>query len=82
MKSASLELKEIIMNSKLEKLHTNFISNVTANYEKELEKIKELLVEQIFSRVRWRETILLAEKSNAKMIEVGSGKVLTELIKE
>ena len=81
MKSASLELKEIIINSKLEQVHTDFISNVTANYEKESEKIKELLVEQIFSRVRWRETILLAEKSNAKIIEVGSGKVLTGINK-
>ena len=40
-----------------------------------------MLVEQIFSRVRWRETILLAEKSNAKIIEVGSGKVLTGINK-
>jgi len=45
-------------------------------------KIKSLLVDQISSRVRWRESILLAENTGSKVfVEVGNGKVLSGMNK-
>ena len=45
-------------------------------------ELKELLVKQIESRVRWRESVLLMiNKGVRQFIEIGPGKVLTGLIK-
>ena len=44
--------------------------------------IKKLLIEQIFSKVRWRESVEYMINNNVKeFIEVGPGKVLSGLIK-
>lgn len=58
------------------------IANVTASSVMEPDKIRELLVEQITGRVRWRETIM---KMNVLAIdetwEIGPGRVLSGLNK-
>ena len=47
-----------------------------------LGKVGKLLVEQIYSTVRWRESILKMSKDNVTdFIEIGPGKVLSGLIK-
>ena len=44
--------------------------------------IKRLLVEQIFSTVRWRESIINMSKENvSNFVEIGPGKVLSGMIK-
>ena len=49
---------------------------------KEASLLKELLVKQIESRVRWRENVnLMIEKIVNKFIEIGPGQVLSGLIK-
>ena len=46
------------------------------------EKIKELLIYQIESRVKWRESVDFMIKSNIKkFIEIGPGKVLSGMVK-
>jgi len=58
------------------------ISNVTNEEVKDSSLLKELLVKQIESRVRWRENVnLMIEKGTKKFIEIGPGKVLSGLIK-
>ena len=58
------------------------ISNVTALPEKDPDKIKKLLVEQIYSKVRWRESIInISKKGITDFIEIGPGKVLSGLVK-
>ena len=60
----------------------NIVNNVTANSENKSENIKELLVKQIFSTVKWRDSILNMSKGGAKnFIEIGPGKVLTGMVK-
>ena len=45
-------------------------------------KIKKLLVEQICSTVRWRESIINMSKENINnFIEIGPGKVLSGMVK-
>ena len=44
--------------------------------------LKDLLIKQIESRVRWRESVMLMiNKGINKFIEIGPGKVLSGLIK-
>ncbi len=76
-----------IMTREIEKINlnlpTNFIvSNVTAKKVASIKEIKDLLIKQIESRVRWRESVLFMIKNGVnKFIEIGPGKVLTGLIK-
>ena len=58
------------------------ISNVTSHEVNDASLLKELLVKQIESRVRWRESVnLMLDKQVNQFIEVGPGKVLSGLIK-
>ena len=76
-----------IMNSEIEKCdfkkpNITLISNVTSEEVKDSFLLKELLIKQIESRVRWRESVnyMIKNKIN-KFIEIGPGKVLSGLIK-
>ncbi len=57
MKKAAENMKAEIENTNLMKPKPNIISNVTAKEENDINKIKPLLIDQITSRVRWRESI-------------------------
>ena len=82
MNQASIELKDSIESTNFMKLSTKFISNVSANFEDDPEKIKELLIKQVFCRVRWRESILKVKNFGInKIIEIGAGKVLSGINK-
>ena len=60
----------------------NYNSNVTANEEDDVNEIKNLLIKQIESRVRWRESIqYMIDNKVSKFIEIGPGKVLSGLVK-
>ena len=58
------------------------ISNVTSKEVTSSSLLKDLLIKQIESRVRWRESVMLMiNKGINKFIEIGPGKVLSGLIK-
>ena len=60
----------------------SIISNVTAIAENEVNKIKELLIKQITSRVRWRESVeYMINNGVNEFIEIGPGKILSGLVK-
>tara|TARA_B100000029_G_scaffold201363_1_gene199599 strand:- start:740 stop:1660 length:921 start_codon:yes stop_codon:yes gene_type:complete len=77
-----------IMKGKIEK--TNFleprpkiISNVTAKDEADVNRIKPLLIDQITSRVRWRESVdYMIKQGVVDFLEIGPGKVLSGLVKK
>ena len=77
----------LVMNEEIQKLNFKepeniLISNVTGKEISDSSELKDLLVKQIESRVRWRESVLLMiEKGVTQFIEVGPGKVLSGLIK-
>ena len=55
---------------------------MTSKPENNPENIKKLLVEQIFSTVRWRESIInMSNEKVTNFIEIGPGNVLTNLVK-
>ena len=76
-----------IMKKEIEKVEfkdakIKLISNVTANEILNKDELKKLLIKQIESRVRWRESIInMIDKNVNHFIEIGPGKVLSGLIK-
>ena len=56
--------------------------NVTAAPETEPSRLRENLVTQVTGKVRWRETLInMAEAGVTRFVEIGTGKVLTGLVK-
>ena len=83
MTKASENMKNKIENTDFLKPNPSIISNVTAKEESEINRIKLLLVEQIISRVRWRESVnYMIDKGVVDFIEIGPGKVLSGLVKK
>jgi len=79
---ASNIMKDLIISSNLKQPKIPIISNVIANQVDEVKKIKELLIEQIYKRVRWREIIELMLKNTVKnFTEIGPGKSLSGMLK-
>jgi len=79
---ATTKMEAIIKNQEINIPRYKVVSNVTAKEYKSAEEIKELLIKQIESPVRWRESIehMIKQGSNT-FIEIGPGKVLSGLIK-
>ena len=82
MKPAAERMKEKINAVDFSSPVKNIVSNVTANQTDDPKKIKDLLVEQIYSTVRWRESIINMSREGVKnYVEIGPGKVLTGMVK-
>jgi len=83
MKKAAENMKDKIENTNFLKPKPSIISNVTAKEETDANKIKPLLVDQIISRVRWRESVdYMIKQGVTEFLEIGPGKVLSGLVKK
>lgn len=83
MKKAAENMKDKIENTNFLKPKPSIISNVTAREETDVDKIRPLLIDQITSRVRWRESIdFMIKQGVASFLEIGPGKVLSGLVKK
>jgi len=83
MKNAAKNMEEKINKANFLKPSPSIISNVTAKEENDVNKIKPLLIDQIISRVRWRESVnYMIDKGVTNFIEMGPGKVLSGLVKK
>jgi [acyl-carrier-protein] S-malonyltransferase len=82
MNKATLVMREEIAKLNFKETENILISNVNGKEIKNSNELKNLLVQQIESRVRWRESVLLMINKGVKQfIEIGPGKVLSGLIK-
>ncbi len=82
MNAAATNMKSKIENVNFTKPNYEIITNVSASPTNDPVEIKKLLVEQIYSKVRWRESILYMSNQNiTEYLEIGPGKVLTGLVK-
>ena len=82
MKSAADKMSDKIKNINFTNPTHSILSNVTAKIEKNPENIKKLLIDQIFSTVKWRETIInISNEGISNFVEIGPGKVLTGMVK-
>ncbi len=82
MKPAAEEMKKFLVNFDIKKPSLKIISNVNAKPYDNNEIIKDLLYKQIFSQVKWRETLeYMINQGTKEFIEIGPGKVLSGLVK-
>jgi|TARA_B100000809_G_scaffold177691_1_gene175257 [acyl-carrier-protein] S-malonyltransferase len=82
MDKATSIMRDKINNTNFEKPKNVIISNVTGSETQEIDKIKDLLIKQIESPVRWRESVIYMIKNGVtNFIEIGPGKVLSGLVK-
>ena len=82
MKQAANKMKDKIMNISFQKPTNLILNNVTARPESDPDVIKKLLINQIYSTVRWRESLINMSNEGVKnFIELGPGKVLTGMVK-
>ena len=82
MNSAAVKMEQKINTVNFKIPEFEIISNVTALPVDRPEDIKKFLIKQIYSKVRWRESISFMEKNKINnFIEIGPGKVLTSLVK-
>ena len=74
--------KDFVKNVKLAKPNVPVINNVDVKVEEKEDLIKDALVRQLYSSVRWVEIIELMEQQGVDMLlELGPGKVLTSFNK-
>jgi len=77
-KQLEIELDKITINAP----SIDVVNNVDVSIENTPESIKAALVRQLYSPVRWSETIVkISEAGVSKAVEIGPGKVLQGLMK-
>ena len=82
MNPAAKRMEDKINQTNFKNPSVDIVSNVTAEPVRDSQEIKSLLIKQIFSKVRWRESVLFMIKNGVnEFIEIGPGKVLSGLVK-
>ncbi len=82
MRPATEIMKKEITQTNFTNPKNLIISNVTAREVQDSNQIKDLLIKQIESPVKWRESVLyMVQNGVKKFVEIGPGKVLSGLIK-
>ncbi len=82
MKPAAEQLKGDLDALALSAPNVTVINNVDVAAEQDIEAIKDALVRQLYSPVRWTETVqAIAKMGVTQSYEFGPGKVLTGLVK-
>lgn len=80
MQPAAERMAEALAATALAPVAVPVIANVTAAAESAPEALRRLLVEQVTTRVRWRESMAgLGEAGIGSVVELGTGKVLAGL---
>lgn len=83
MENAGEKLKKVLEEVTLKKPSVPYVTNVTAELVTEKEPIRELLVKQVSSSVRWEQSIrnMIAEGIDT-FVEIGPGKTLSSFMKK
>ncbi len=82
MAPAADQLKEALASIEVGPLKVPVVANVTAAANSDSAVVKQLLVDQVTSPVRWEESVrALADMGVTRALELGSGSVLRGLVK-
>ncbi|MGG3889029.1 ACP S-malonyltransferase [Metabacillus fastidiosus] len=83
MKPAAEKFEAVLNELQFEEAKVPVVANVTAKPVHDISEIKTLLVEQLYSPVRWEESVkTMVENGVTTFIEIGHGKVLSGLVKK
>lgn len=82
MKPAAIAMERALSETEISLPNCNTISNVNVAAYKSVNEIKDALVSQVTSRVRWRETMeYFIDSGITEYVELGPNKVLSSLAK-
>jgi [acyl-carrier-protein] S-malonyltransferase len=82
MKPAGTRLEKALEEISIKDLNLPVVTNVEAEINTSKEKVKDLLVAQVSSPVRWEESMRrMIEEGVEQVLEIGPGKVLSGLMK-
>ena len=75
---AGEKLGEALKDIEIQNIQIPYLSNVTADYVKDASAVKDLLIRQVSSSVRWQQTIerLIADGAD-EFVEIGPGRSLS-----
>lgn len=80
---AGEKLGKVLESVVLSDFSIPYVSNVTAAYVTEKSQVKELLTKQVYSSVRWRESVEMMIKDGVStFIEIGPGKTLNGFLRK
>ena len=82
MKPAGEHLEKVLEGIPIQDLKIPVVTNVEADINRSKERVKELLVTQVWSPVRWEESMQkITGDGIEQILEIGPGKVLSGLMK-
>lgn len=82
MNPAEMKMKQVLDNIQINEPLIPIVHNVNAQGNQKKDLIKNLLLKQISSRVRWRESLIYMNNQGVKVfIEIGPGKALSGMLK-
>ncbi|WML27512.1 ACP S-malonyltransferase [Neobacillus sp. OS1-33] len=83
MKPAAVQLREVLDEIEMKDASIPIVANVTAEPISSASEIKDKLIEQLYSPVLWEDSVRkMIDLGVDTFIEIGSGKVLSGLIKK
>ena len=83
MKEAGDKLEQVLQKTELTPLRIPYVTNVTAEYVRDIQETKKLLQEQVASSVRWQQSMerMIADGVTT-FVEIGPGKTLAGFLRK
>ena len=83
LKPAGDKLKSVLDDVEINEITIPYVANVTADYVTSKENVKELLIKQVYSSVRFEQSVRkLIEDGVDTFIEIGPGRTLSSFVKK
>lgn len=83
LKGAGEKLAGVLVDVELKEFSMPYVTNVTADYVTDISEIKELLGRQVYSSVKWQQSVeRMIEDGVDTFIEIGPGRTLTGFLKK
>ena len=83
LKEAGEKLAKVLEKAEIKEHEIPYVANVTAEYVTGTEEVRELLKQQVYSSVRWQQSVetMLADGVDT-FVEIGPGRTLTSFIRK
>ncbi len=83
LKKAGEQLGEILEDIEFHPLKIPYVTNVNAKYISDIHETKELLIKQVYSPVRWEQSMRNMIKNGIKtFVEIGPGKTIAGFLRK